>query len=129
MKLFIISAIISAIGLVGYSNGAIAQQRATFGQKWAVVTSTGILERGEGAVSAKRNTAGDYTVKFESEVNGCAFVASLGSPAAGAPPTGFAATARASNDSNNQKVNVVTRTENGTKSDRSFHLVVVCEQP
>src|SRR5262245_37888116 len=117
MKLFI-SAVVSAIALVSYSNGAFASV------SFAVVSDGGSLVRGKNAVSAARVGEGEYTVKFNQNIRQCGFVVSLGAPGTGLLPTGQASAG--SDPSSNTKIDVETTSSDGTDSNRSFHLVVVC---
>src|SRR5262249_16897936 len=119
MKLFI-SAVASAVALVGYSNGTFA---AT--ESFAVVSDAGSLVRGLNATSARRLSTGNYTVKFNASVKNCAFIASLGSTSASSTqPTGQAGAGL--DPSNNKTAHVETTSSDGTDSDRSFDLVVIC---
>jgi hypothetical protein len=48
---------------------------------WAVVDgTTGDLDRGNGVTYTNRSDTGDYQVRFEKNVRGCVYVASVGLP-------------------------------------------------
>jgi hypothetical protein len=113
------SAVISAIALIGYSSATSAA-----GVSFAVVSDGGTLVRGDNATNAKRLGTGNYTVTFNQSVRHCAFVASLGSTGTATPPTGSASVGADSSSDN--KVHIATRNHNANNSDRSFHLMVVC---
>jgi len=94
---------------------------------WAVVNgSNGSLARGSGVASSTRSTPGLYTVTFNRDVTGCAFVASAGNPAKSAsnPPAKFAATAPSATSANG--VLVEMRDSGGYTVDSNFHLAVLC---
>ena len=87
----------------------------------ADVSSTGELVRGSGAISATRSGMGDYVVAFDRIVGNCFPVATLGSQASIAD--GLISTAQ-----NGNGVTVATFSAPATPADRSFHLVVFCNQ-
>jgi hypothetical protein len=60
---------------------ALAQAAAA---KWAVVNSAGALVRGSGATAATALSTGTYQVTFNSNMSGCAYIATAGDPGAGA---------------------------------------------
>jgi hypothetical protein len=90
----------------------------------AVVTDTGTLGRNRGATSATRAAAGQYQVVFDANVTECTYFATLGDPAAGAPPAGEIAVGSLAGNSNG--VLVVTRDSAGAAADRPFHVIVSC---
>jgi hypothetical protein len=91
---------------------------------WAVVNASGSIARSSGEVSSGRLNAGAYEVLFNRDVTNCAYVASVGDPAALTPSAGYALVARRSGNANGVRVD--TRSGTATLSDRSFHLLVVC---
>jgi len=91
----------------------------------AVVTATGTISRGRGATSAARTGDGQYQVIFNADVKACAYYATLGDPADGAPPAGEIAVSSLAGNANG--VLVVTRDSAGAATaDRPFHLIVSC---
>jgi hypothetical protein len=102
-------------------NAAVADGLA----RHAVISEAGAIVRGRGATSAARTGEGQYQVVFDVDVKSCAYFATLGDPAAGAPPAGEIAVG--SSTSNANGVTVVTRESTGaTTVDRPFHLTVSC---
>jgi hypothetical protein len=103
------------------NNAAVADGLA----RHAVISETGALVRGRGTTSATRTGAGQYQVVFDADVRTCTYFATLGDPAAGAPPAGEIAVGSAAGSANG--VVVVTRASDGlTTVDRPFHLTVSC---
>jgi hypothetical protein len=96
------------------------------GQRFAVVTGGGHLERGRGVTSAARTGEGRYQVIFNGDVRSCAYFATLGDHSAGNPPQN----SQISVSSLGSNVNgVAVRTENGSNGaelNRDFHLIVFC---
>jgi hypothetical protein len=91
----------------------------------AVVAATGTLARGSGTTSASKTGEGQYQVVFNADVKSCAYFATLGDPADGAPPAGEVAVSSLAGNANG--VLVVTRDSTGaTTADRPFHLIVSC---
>jgi hypothetical protein len=91
----------------------------------AVVTATGALSRGRGTTSATRTGEGQYQLVMGADVRACAYFATLGDPADGAPPAGEIAVSSLAGNANG--VLVVTRDSAGaTTADRPFHLTVSC---
>jgi hypothetical protein len=91
----------------------------------AVVAATGTLSRGRGTTSATRSGEGQYQVVFSADVRACAYFATLGDPADGAPPAGEIAVSALAGNANG--VLVVTRDSTGAATvDRPFHLTVSC---
>lgn len=96
---------------------------------WAVVNSDGTLARSNsnaGAVSSSRSGTGSYDVTFAKDVQGCAFIASLGDTGTGVPPVGTIGVAGGGGDVDS----VVAQTSNsvGVAADASFHLLVSCPE-
>ncbi len=91
----------------------------------AVVSETGTLSRGRGTTSVTRSGAGQYQLVFDADVKACAYSATLGDPADGAPPAGEIAVSSLAGNANG--VLVVTRDSTGAAmADRAFHLIVSC---
>lgn len=114
----------SSLGLVP---GAIAAGSADGLNHWAVVNNDGVLVRGKGQAPgdpAGKTNIGIYQVIFNRDVRTCAYVATLGNPGTGGPPSGSVAVA--SHPTNVNGVRVRTENEAGAAADRSFHLTVTC---
>jgi hypothetical protein len=91
----------------------------------AVVAATGTLSRGTGTTSASRTGEGQYQVVFNADVKSCAYFATLGDTADGAPPAGEISVSSLAGNANG--VLVVTRDSTGAATaDRPFHLIVSC---
>ena len=91
----------------------------------AVVAAAGTMARNHGATSATRTGEGQYQVVFDADVKSCAYFATLGDPADGAPPAGEISVGSMAGNANG--VLVVTRDSTGaTTVDRPFHLIVSC---
>ena len=91
----------------------------------AVISAAGAVVRGRGTTSAARTGDGQYQVVFDTDVHNCTYYATLGDPAAGAPPAGEIAVGSVAGNANG--VLVVTRDSAGAATvDRSFHLTVSC---
>jgi len=109
------------------SLGLVPSSALTYGgQRFAVVTGGGHLERGRGVSSAARTGEGRYQVIFNGDVRTCAYFATLGDHSAGNPPQN----SQISVASLGSNVNgVAVRTENGANGNelnRDFHLIVLC---
>ena len=112
---------LDAADLGKVDNAAVADGIA----RHAVVSDAGAVVRGRGATSASKSGDGQYVVVFDADVKSCAYFATLGDPAAGAPPAGEIAVSSAASNAN--AVLVVTRDSTGaTMVDRPFHLTVSC---
>lgn len=92
--------------------------------RWAVMNASGSIARSSGTTSAGRLGTGVYEVIFNTDVTGCAFVASVGETGSASPPAGYAETTRRSGNAN--AVRVETRSGTAALTDRPFHLVVAC---
>jgi hypothetical protein len=90
----------------------------------AVVSDAGSAIRSRGTTSASKTGTGQYQVVFDANVTGCAYYATLGDTAAGAPPSGEVAVGSAAGNAN--AVLVVTYDSAGVAADRPFHLTVSC---
>ena len=71
-----------------------------------------------------RTGNGRYLVTFRSNIQGCAYVASLGDPSAAAPTSGQVSTSGVATNGN--QVQVRTAANNGEVANRPFHLIVSC---
>ena len=90
----------------------------------AVVSSTGVLDRGQGVTSAARLGLGGYSVVFNQNVSACTYVATPGG-IAGTTPHGHLSVGRLGGNANG----VFIAARNGadtTDLDISFHLIVLC---
>jgi hypothetical protein len=107
---------IGKVGNAGTADGVTRQ---------AVVAATGTVSRNHGATSVTRTGEGQYQVVFDADVRSCAYFATLGDIADGAPPAGEIAVSSMAGNANG--VLVVTRDSTGaTTVDRPFHLIVSC---
>jgi hypothetical protein len=94
----------------------------------AVVTGAGVLARGRGVSSAVRTGAGRYTITFDRDVRGCAYLATVGNVSAAGPGTGTASVGSNPTNANAVDVRTVTYNAGGNPVDenRAFHLLVSC---
>ena len=125
--------VISLLALVLAAGGG-AYASSTVGTPsvagWAVVSATGHLVRGSGAVNAfilkkhGKAYAGDYQVTFTTRVSGCSYEASVGNTASGVPPLGDIGVATRGGNPN--AVYVRTVNLKGFGADEAFHLEVLC---
>jgi hypothetical protein len=90
----------------------------------AVVNSSGSLARSQGTTSAGHLAVGQYEVIFTQDVTNCTYLATIGSPVAGAAPVGQIAVAPRTGSVNG--VFVATRDSAGAFDDLAFHLAVIC---
>jgi hypothetical protein len=95
---------------------------------WAVVDgATGNLARGNNVATTNRSGAGTYQVRFTRNVRNCAYVATVG--LTGASGTSAAADIMVVGEAANVRgVFVTIEDPPGTRVDRSFHLVVMCNR-
>ena len=91
----------------------------------AVVTADARLVRGRAVTSVARTSEGRYQVVFNSDVRGCAYIATVGDTSA-SPLSSAAEVTTASLASNVNGVVVRTYGKEATPGDRPFHLVVLC---
>jgi hypothetical protein len=93
---------------------------------WAVVDGTdGSLDRGNGVTSTFKSDTGDYQVRFNKNVRGCVYVATIGLPGS----VGVELPGQIGVAGENASVNGVwvdTYDSAGAEQDRSFHLLVDC---
>lgn len=89
---------------------------------WAMVSATGELEEGSGAVSAREIFGGRFEVIFNRNVSHCAYNATIGKP--GVPPDGTVVVAPL--ESNEDGVFVATFSTSSTEESKPFYLTVVC---
>jgi hypothetical protein len=98
---------------------------ASASSNWGVVAANGTLARGSGVVTtSKLSGAGSYSVRFNRPVNACAWIAVIGSTAAGTNK-GFATTELTS-ASVTDTITVNTFSAAGDPADRPFHVAVFC---
>jgi hypothetical protein len=95
---------------------------------WAVVDGTdGSLDRGNGVTSTTKSDTGDYQVRFNKNVRGCVYVATVGLPGS----LGVELPGQIGVVGENASVRGVwidTYDSLGNESDRSFHLLVDCDK-
>jgi hypothetical protein len=90
---------------------------------FAVVDSAGSLARNCGAVNSDNLAVGDYRVLFNQDVSNCAWVATIGLPGVGIPPTGQVSVAGLANLNG---VAIRTSGDRGAAVNLPFHLAVHC---
>ena len=94
---------------------------------WAVVDGTdGSLDRGNGVMFTNKSDTGDYQVRFNKNIRGCVYVATVGLPGS----VGVELPGQIGVAGENASVNGVwgdTYDSAGNESDRSFHLLVDCD--
>jgi len=98
---------------------------AVVGQKWAVVSATGTLARGNGVTAVSRLGAGVYSVQFTTDMSLCAYEAIGGDPGTGAlvAPVVTSVALR----SNPTQLLVKTFDESiGSVADAPFHVTTYC---
>lgn len=95
---------------------------------WAVVDgTTGDLVRGNGVTYTNKSDTGDYQVRFNKNVRGCAYVATVGLPGSlGVELPGQIGVA--GENASVRGVWIDTYDSLGAESDRSFHLIVDCDK-
>ncbi len=95
------------------------------GLKWAVVAGDGTLARGGHVASTTHLGTGNYEVLFDSNVNKCAFTATIGTTSIGTVPNpGEITVAGRAGNKTGVFVHVSDRT--GIAIDSPFHLGVTC---
>jgi hypothetical protein len=92
---------------------------------WAVVRDDSTLARGKRVTSVIEVSVGRTVVRFDRNVRGCAYIATLGEPGSSGPgqPGEINVVGESGNVSG---VWVSTRDSTGAFADRSFHLAVHC---
>jgi len=92
---------------------------------WAVINLNGTTARGFGVTSSQNfpGNTGNYSVTFNRNVSGCAYVASLGD-GAGNTFQGEISATRLEGEPN--AVIVATDNSSGVATDEAFHLAVLC---
>ena len=123
--------IIAVLALVlAAGGGAYAATTLGGSVEWAVVTPSGQLARGKGALTAEhthrrgRAIPGEYKVLFNEDVSHCSYKATLGSSGTKTPQVGDVGVARQARIAN--VVFVRTTNLKGAGADKGFHLAVVC---
>ena len=96
------------------------------GDRFAVINANGSFARGKGVLSSANLAGGQYEVRFNRNVAGCAYIATVGSSAtAGVEQTGEITTVRRAGTTNG--VFLTTTDSAGTFANRGFHLMVACQ--
>jgi hypothetical protein len=90
----------------------------------AVVQDNGKLKRGVGVKSAKKLGKGEYQVVFDSDIDNCTWVASIGLPSTGNPFPGIISTAL--RKGNNKGIYVLTGDQKAFLENLAFSIIVVC---
>ena len=93
--------------------------------RFAVVSAGGALARGRNVTAVVRTSPGRYSVIFDRDVRGCAYLATIGDPGSGNPPQNSEITTTSLN-TNANAVSVRTENSGGGPVDRPFHLAVPC---
>jgi hypothetical protein len=104
--------------------GGAAPETAS-GDRWAVIGSGCVFNRGKGFVSAVSDGTGACIVKFNKNITRCVYVATIGLPGiSGTETPGQIAVVRRVTDPN--AVYVTTQDSAGIPANRGFHLLVGC---
>jgi hypothetical protein len=94
---------------------------------WAVVTDTGTLTQGNHATSSSRSATGVYTVTFDQNVSGCAYLASVSTRDGSlSPPPQAEITVNAGATATDVVVHTYMYTPPGDGENHPFHLGVYC---
>lgn len=92
---------------------------------WAVIHTDGTVARSKGLAGVQRLATGRYSVRFNQDVTGCAFLAAVGDAESGNITPGQALVTKRVGDGN--AVQVTTTVADGSQDgDRDFHLGVFC---
>jgi hypothetical protein len=91
---------------------------------WAVVNAGGNLVRDFRATASANLAVGGYEVLFDTDVTACAYVATIGLPGTGNPPSGQISVATSSANPNGVRVDTTDAV--GAPNNRPFHLAVHC---
>src|SRR5436190_24395102 len=91
---------------------------------FALVKSDGTLVRGALAVSSKRLSTGNYTVRFSIDVSACVYSADVQGATPGSDP--MLGNARSFNLGGNGRTVGVRIGAQGFNADRDFSIIVVC---
>ncbi len=97
------------------------------GDRWAVIDAGCTFARGKGVVSVTRgdSATGSCVVRFNKNVTGCVYVATIGlSGSVGVSSPGEITVVR--RNTIPQAVYVATYNSGGSQTDRGFHLLVGC---
>lgn len=111
----------------GPSVGAGVAPATASGDRWAVIGSGCVFARGKGVVSVTRGdtATGSCVVRFNKNVTGCVYEATIGlTGASGVSPPGFVTVVR--RNTIPQAVYVELRNSAAGLSDLGFHLLVGC---
>ena len=93
--------------------------------KWAIVSSTGALLRGKGAVASSRESLGFFEVVFDRDVSTCSAISSVADLATGAFNAGHSSATKNSSDPN--ALYVSQYSANGLLvADHTFTVFVIC---
>ena len=111
-----------AAGAAG-ATGAIGPAGPAATTLWAVINADGTKSRGSRVTASSVTFPGGYSVQFDTNVAGCAYVASVGSPTTGAD-VGEATVAQRLGDAN--AVFVRTGDSAGAAAAKPFYLAVFC---
>jgi hypothetical protein len=90
----------------------------------AAVQDNGKLKRGVGVKKANKLGKGEYEVIFNSDVDKCVWVASIGLPGTGNPLPGIISTAL--RKGNNKGVYVLTGDQKAFLENLAFSIIVTC---
>ena len=90
---------------------------------WAIVKSTGALDKGSGVTAVTRTAVGTYNVTFAADVTNCALIAGAGTDLAGSKIRGAIANF---NRTTTPTVVQVTTSTGTTAVDRAFSLAAIC---
>jgi hypothetical protein len=107
------------VGPLAAPSGDVRGGRGTY---FAVVNTTGQVERGTDVVGAIHTSSGEFKITFNADVSKCAYTATIMTLPFGGPN----GQTTVSNATNPQQVIVRTFTPDGFQSDRAFHLIVNC---
>jgi hypothetical protein len=92
----------------------------------AVVGRSGVLRRGAGAVDATLLGTGQYEVRFNRNVRGCAWVATIGRPGAAGSQDPGEITVAGRTFGIVRGLFITTHNSSGAAANRAFHVIVLC---
>jgi hypothetical protein len=99
------------------SDSEAARARRTL---WAVVNADGTLDRGKGVTDSNRVGQGEYEIRFERDVNRCAYAVTFDHT------SGFAFISLRDSSISSREVGVTTTDRTAVVRDSPFHLIVNC---